>query len=68
MHHLDQPYYVGLLSAAAIHGASHHQPMAFQVVTDKPTREMHAGKVTIRFSMSGRAGSMNGSTAQTSAL
>jgi predicted transcriptional regulator of viral defense system len=54
MHYIDQPYYVGLLSAAAIHGASHHQPMTFQVVTSKPTREMRAGNVTIRFSMSGK--------------
>jgi len=29
---------VGVLSAAAIHGAAHQQPMIFQVVTDKPTR------------------------------
>jgi len=52
MHHLSQPYYIGLLSAAAIHGAAHQQPMVFQVVTSKPTREMRAGRVTIRFSMS----------------
>ncbi len=53
MRYLDQPYYVGLLSAAAIHGAGHQQPMVFQVVTSKPTREMRAGKVAIRFTMSG---------------
>lgn len=53
MRYLGQPYYVGLLSAAAIHGAAHQQPMVFQVVTSKPTREMRAGKVAIRFSMSG---------------
>ena len=47
MRHLGQPYYVGLLSAAAIHGAAHQQPMVFQVVTSKPTREMRAGKVAI---------------------
>jgi predicted transcriptional regulator of viral defense system len=58
MRHLDQPYYVGLLSAAAIHGAAHQQPMVFQVVTDRPTREMRAGKVTIRFSMSGKVEQM----------
>lgn len=52
MSHLGQPYYVGLLSAAAIHGAAHQQPMVFQVITSKPTREMHAGRVTIHFSMS----------------
>lgn len=51
MRHLERPYYVGVLSAAAIHGASHQQPMVFQVVTGKPTREIRAGKVTIQFSM-----------------
>lgn len=50
MRHLEQPYYVGLLSAAAIHGASHQQPMTFQVVTSRSTREMRTGKVIIRFS------------------
>jgi hypothetical protein len=31
MRYLDQPYYVGLLSAAAIHSASRQQSMVFQV-------------------------------------
>ncbi|MFA5844811.1 MAG: type IV toxin-antitoxin system AbiEi family antitoxin [Coriobacteriia bacterium] len=53
MRFLDQPYYVGLLSAAAIHGASHQQPMTFQVVTDRPTREGVAGRARITFHMSG---------------
>ena len=53
MRHLGQPYYVSLLSAAAIHGAAHQQPMVFQVVTDRPTRAMRAGRVTIRFWMAG---------------
>jgi len=52
MRSLRQPYYVGLLSAAALYGAAHQQPMVFQVVTSKPTREVHAGKVSIRFTMS----------------
>ncbi|MBW1806905.1 MAG: type IV toxin-antitoxin system AbiEi family antitoxin [Deltaproteobacteria bacterium] len=52
MLYLDQPYYVGLLSAAAIHGAAHQQPMVFQVMTNKPTREIRSGKVAIQFSMS----------------
>lgn len=51
MRYVGQPYYVGLLSAAAIHGAAHQQPMVFQVMTNKPTRQMRAGKVAIRFSM-----------------
>ncbi len=54
MRYLGQPYYVGLLSAAAIHGAAHQQPMVFQVMTSKPTRAMHAGKVAIQLSMSSR--------------
>ncbi|MCB9581265.1 MAG: type IV toxin-antitoxin system AbiEi family antitoxin [Polyangiaceae bacterium] len=52
MSFLGQPYYVALLSAAAIHGASHQQPMAFQVVTDRPTRTGKAGRVRIEFHMS----------------
>jgi predicted transcriptional regulator of viral defense system len=55
MRFLGQPYYVGLLSAAAIHGAAHQQPMVFQVVTDRPTREARAGRVRIEFHMSRHA-------------
>jgi len=49
MSFLDQPYYSGLLSAAAVHGASHQQPMVFQVVTDRPTRKAIAGRARIEF-------------------
>ena len=52
MRYLKQPYYVGLLSAAAIHGAAHQQPMVFQVVTNRPTRAARAGRVRIAFHMS----------------
>ena len=52
MRHLGQPYYVGLLSAAAIHGAAHQQPMVFQVLTSRPTRKVCVGKVAIWFTMS----------------
>lgn len=54
MRFLEQPYYVGLLSAAAIHGAGHQQPMILQVVTDRPTRPASAGRVRIGFHMSRR--------------
>ncbi len=53
MRFLGQPYYVGLLSAAAFHGAAHQQPMVFQVVTSRPTRPVRAGRVRIAFHMSG---------------
>lgn len=49
MRFLDQPYYVGLLSAAAIHGAAHQQPMVFQVITDRPVRPANAGRVRVAF-------------------
>ena len=65
MRYLEQPYYVGLLSAAAIHGAAHQQPMVFQVLTSKPTREMRAGKVAIQFSMSSKVEQMPVSGKQT---
>ena len=52
MRFLKQPYYVGLLSAAAIHGATHQQPMAFQVITDRPSQPASAGRVQIEFHMS----------------
>ena len=35
MEHLKQPYYVGLLNAAEYHGAAHHRPQVFHVVTIK---------------------------------
>jgi predicted transcriptional regulator of viral defense system len=47
MAHLRRPYYVGLLSAAEIHGAAHQRPQVFQVVTDVPLRAMGAGRVRI---------------------
>lgn len=49
MTHLDHPYYVGLLSAAAIHGASHQSPMVFQVATPAKLRERRIGRSRIQF-------------------
>jgi predicted transcriptional regulator of viral defense system len=43
------PYYVGLLSAAALHGASHQQPQEFQVVTDRSVRPVTVGRARVRF-------------------
>lgn len=36
MRFLERPYYVGLISAAALHGAAHQQPQEFFVVTTLP--------------------------------
>lgn len=52
MEYLKQPYYVGLLTAASLHGAAHHRPQEFQVVTDRPTRPVRSGRVRIRFVVS----------------
>jgi hypothetical protein len=46
---MKRPYYVGLLSAAGLHGASLQQPQEFQVVTYKPIRSLRAGRVRIKF-------------------
>jgi predicted transcriptional regulator of viral defense system len=44
-----RPYYVGILSAAALHGAAHQQPQEFQVVTDMALRPAVAGRTRLRF-------------------
>jgi predicted transcriptional regulator of viral defense system len=36
MKSLDKPYYVGLLSAAALHGAAHQQPTRYTVIVQSP--------------------------------
>lgn len=45
----EAPYYVGLLSAAALHGAAHQQPQELQVVTGAVLRPVTVGRVRIRF-------------------
>jgi predicted transcriptional regulator of viral defense system len=52
MRFVGRPYYVALLTAAAVHGAAHQQPMRFQVVTDRPMRPAEAGRVRIDFHVS----------------
>ena len=47
MRYLERHYYVGILTAAALHGAGHQQPMVFQVIADRATRPMCAGRVRI---------------------
>lgn len=36
MKHLERNYYVGLLNAAALHGAAHQQPQEYFVITEYP--------------------------------
>jgi len=49
MRHEKRPYYVGLLKAAELHGASHQAVMAFQVVTDKRLPSIEAGRSRLTF-------------------
>lgn len=49
MAYLEQPYYVGLLSAASLQGAAHQQPQQFQIVTTTPQREVLKKSLAIRF-------------------
>lgn len=49
MQHLKTPYYVGLLTAAAIYGASHQQPNVFQVIAAKTIRPISIDSITIDF-------------------
>jgi predicted transcriptional regulator of viral defense system len=43
------PYYVALLSAAALFGASHQAPQEFQVMVDRSVRPIKVGRAKLRF-------------------
>jgi predicted transcriptional regulator of viral defense system len=49
MRHEQQPYYVGLLKAAELHGATHQAVMEFQVITGKRMPKIKAGRNLIVF-------------------
>lgn len=50
MRYLGRPYYVGLLSAAALHGAGHQQPQIFSVIINQPpVRPIQNKGLSIRF-------------------
>ncbi|NSY51680.1 type IV toxin-antitoxin system AbiEi family antitoxin domain-containing protein [Agrobacterium tumefaciens] len=49
MKHAGRPYYVALLKAAELHGASHQAVMEFQVVTDRQWKPIRAGRSKLAF-------------------
>ncbi len=50
MKYLERSYYVGLLSAAAMHGAAHQQPQEFYVITTSPAmRSTHKKSIKINY-------------------
>ena len=49
MRSLDLPYYLGLLSAAALHGAAHQQVQQLQIVVPRQERSLVLPGLSIRF-------------------
>lgn len=49
MGHLGHPYYVGLLSAAELHGFAHQRPQVFQIVTPARLRDRAIERVRLHF-------------------
>lgn len=49
MKHLGGRYYIGMLSAAMLHGASHQKPQQVQVVRDREFRDLAKGPYSISF-------------------
>lgn len=49
MKFLHHDYYIGLLSAASLYGATEQQPMTFQVITDKQMRAVKLERGSIEF-------------------
>lgn len=49
MQFFKRPYYIGLLTAALLHGAAHQQPQQFQVITNTSIRPIRAGNSQIAF-------------------
>jgi predicted transcriptional regulator of viral defense system len=49
MRFIARPYYVGLLKAAELHGATHQAVTEFQVVTDRQLAPIEAGRSVLKF-------------------
>lgn len=49
MAHLDAGYYVGWLSAATLHGASHQAPQVFQVAVSRRVEDRQVGRSRLHF-------------------
>ncbi|MDD3045121.1 MAG: type IV toxin-antitoxin system AbiEi family antitoxin [Candidatus Delongbacteria bacterium] len=52
MKYLGRDYYLGLFTAASLHGASHQQPMEYQVIINSPPlRRIEKNNIQISFSV-----------------
>jgi len=47
--HIEQPYYIGLLSAAAVHGVPRPHNAQVQIMTDRPTHSLVLGALELQF-------------------
>ena len=55
MKHLGHNYYIGLISAAALHGSSHQQPQSFTVITNSDNIKSKVSRnVDLRFFVKSR--------------
>ena len=55
MKYLGRRYYVGLFSAAMLHGAAHQQPQEFFIIIESPNlRKIKKGQLAINFSEKGK--------------
>jgi hypothetical protein len=59
MKHLEQPYYVALLSAARYHGAAHQKPRIFSVLVAKNRPPIACGAVRVPFDARNNAAEMS---------
>lgn len=59
MAHLGVDYCVGWLTAAALHGASHHAAQVFQVAVDRQVRDRAFGRSRLEFFERGYVGSVS---------
>ncbi len=58
MQMMRRRYYVGLLSAAELHGSSHQRPQLFQVMVDRVVADRDFERVRLRFYSHTRLGSI----------
>lgn len=54
MRHMDRRYYVGLLSAAELHGAAHQRPQVFQAMVERPLADRRNGRTRLSFHVRSR--------------
>jgi len=65
MQHIGQPYYVGVLTAAALHGAAHERPQEYHVVIPVSHRVIRAHGARIRFFQRANMGQVRTDARQT---